>query len=149
MKKHINAMSRYFWKRDLGLLLVRVALGILFLAHGWSKVGNLSGTEGMFVHMGFPMWVGVFIAWFEVIGGIALILGIATRVFAVAFGIEMLVAVLISPLSRAIGGTELLLAVASFGIALAGSGRFSFYAMECGNCGGMLCDKESGTCVPR
>jgi len=149
MKKHINGVSRYFMQWDMGLLFIRIALGILFLAHGWSKVGNLAGTEGMFAHMGFPMWVGVFIAYLEVIGGAALILGIATRFFAVAFGIEMLVAVLIGPLGRAIGGTELLLAIASFGIALAGSGRFSVYAMECGACGGMLCDKESGTCVVR
>lgn len=103
----------------------------------------------MFAHLGFAPGVGLFIAWLEVVGGAALILGIATRVFAVAFGIEMLVAVLISPLAKAVGGTELLLSIASFGIALTGSGRFSLYALECGNCGGMTCDKDSGTCVVR
>lgn len=149
MKKHLNTVSRYFYKRDLGLFFIRIALGILFLAHGWSKVNNLTGTESMFAHMGFGVSVAVFISYLEVIGGLALIFGIATRVFAVAFGIEMLVAVLITPLNHAVGGTELLLALASFGIALSGSGRFSLYAMECGDCGGMLCDKASGTCAVR
>ncbi len=149
MRKHITAVSRYFKRRDLGLLLIRVALGVLFLAHGWSKIHNLPGTENMFAHLGFGASVGIFIAWLETLGGLALIFGIATRVFAVAFGIEMLVAVLTGPLGRAVGGTELVLSIASFGLALAGSGRFSLYAMECGDCGGMFCDKQSGTCIPR
>jgi putative oxidoreductase len=149
MKKHINAMSRFFLKRDMGLFFIRVALGLLFLAHGWSKVNNLPSTEAMFSHMGFSPGVAVLIAYLEVVGGVALILGLATRVFAVVFGIEMLVAVLISPLTRAIGGTELLLSLASFGIALTGSGRFSLYAMECRKCGGMLCDSDNDACIAR
>ena len=87
--------------------------------------------------------MGIFIAWLEVVGGLALILGILTRVFAVAFTIEMLVAIFLT------GGfakgyqpheMELFLMLVSGGLALAGSGRFSVWNMECDECGGMLCD---------
>lgn len=151
MKSLINGMSRFCLKQSLGLLFIRVALGLLFLAHGWSKIHNIPGTEGMFAHMGFPMWVGAFIAWLEVIGGAALILGVLTRVFGVMFGIEMLIAVVLgwSSISRALGGTELLLSLASFGIALAGSGRYALFPMECSDCGGMLCKPGDAGCAPK
>ncbi len=82
----------------------------------------------------------------------ALILGILTRVFAVAFGIEMLVAVYLNlahattsvsatavSWQSSIGGMEMFLAIASFALALMGSGRFGLWKMECRGCGGMLC----------
>ena len=141
----INQTSRYFYRRDLGLLLIRLALGLLFFTHGLMKVQELSQVAAMFAHLGFFPWVGFFIAWLELIGGLALILGVATRLFAVVFGIEMLVAAIIVGFSRGIG-LELILSIVSFGLALLGSGRYSVFKMECANCGGMLCDGNS--CVP-
>ncbi|MGH7175556.1 MAG: DoxX family protein [Minisyncoccia bacterium] len=134
-----NTLARFFYRRDLGLLLLRVATGLIFLMHGWSKVNNLAMTVGMFGHMGFPMWVGYFIAWLEVIGGLALILGVATRFFGVVFGIEMLVATFIIGFGRGLG-LEFYLAMVSFAIALTGSGRFSVYPIECLECGALVCE---------
>jgi len=143
MHKLLNKISRYFKNRSLGLLLIRVATGLVFFMHGWSKINNLPGTEAMFMHMGLGSGTGLFIAWLEVIGGLAVLLGIATRIFVVAFGIEMFVAI-----SLAHGwGTayqphefELFLMLVSFGLALAGSGRFSLLSMDCEQCGAMTCD---------
>ena len=145
MIKVINQTSRFFYKRELGLLLIRLALGLLFFTHGLMKVQELSTVAAMFAHLGFFPWVGFFIAWLELLGGLALILGVATRFFAVVFGIEMLVAAIIVGSSRGIG-LELILSIVSFGLALLGSGRYSVFKMECDNCGGMLCDGNS--CVP-
>ena len=145
MIKVINQTSRFFYKRELGLLLIRLALGLLFFTHGLMKVQELSTVAAMFAHLGFFPWVGFFIAWLELLGGLALILGVATRFFAVVFGIEMLVAAIIVGFSRGIG-LELILSIVSFGLALLGSGRYSVFKMECDNCGGMLCDGNS--CVP-
>jgi putative oxidoreductase len=142
----INKTSRYFYKPDMGIFLIRLALGLLFFTHGLAKVQELSMVTAMFVHLGFFPWVGFFIAWLEVIGGLALILGVATRVFAVAFGIEMLVAAVIVGFSHGIG-IELVLSFLSFGLALLGSGYYSVFKMECDNCGGMLCNGETGECV--
>ncbi|HVW82593.1 MAG TPA: DoxX family protein [Candidatus Paceibacterota bacterium] len=135
----MNSLARFFYQRDLGLLLLRVSTGLIFLLHGWMKVNDLAMTAGMFAHMGFPLWVGYFIAWLEVIGGLALILGVATRFFGVVFGIEMLVATFIVGFSRGLG-LEFYLAAVSFAIALAGSGRFSIYPLECRACGALVCE---------
>jgi putative oxidoreductase len=146
LKHHINRMSRFTMNRSLGLLLIRVAAGIVFLAHGWMKINNIGMVEGMFVHFGLGGPVGIFIAWLEVIGGLALILGVLTRIFAVAFGIEMLVAVFIGGgISRGYQPHELeiFLMLVSFGIALAGSGVYSLWRMECDFCGGMLCRADA------
>ena len=97
---------------------------------------------------GFPGGTGTFIAWLEVVGGVAMILGIFTRVFGVVFGIEMFVAIIVT------GGIgtgykphelEIVLTLLSFGLALSGSGKYSLWKMECDDCGGMLCDRDT-TC---
>ena len=98
----------------------------------------------MFVHFGLGGPTGVFIAYLEVIGGLCLILGILTRVFGVAFGIEMIVATFIGGVPTSWGPHELeiFLMLMSFGIALAGSGAYSLWKMECELCGGMLCKAD-------
>ncbi len=88
----VNRVTRHSYNRSAGLLLIRLALGLLFFTHGLMKVQALSMVAQEFVHFGFFPWVGYFIAWLEVIGGLALVLGVATRLFALLFGIEMLVA---------------------------------------------------------
>lgn len=145
MKKIVNQTSRFFYQRSLGLLLIRLALGLLFFTHGLMKVEELSMVSAMFAHLGFFPWVGFFIAWLELIGGLALILGIATRVFAALFGIEMLVATVIVGFAHGIG-IEFVLSITSFGLALLGSGKFSVMRMECDKCGGMLCNGK-GDCI--
>lgn len=145
MKAFINQVSRTFKHRALGLLLIRFAVGLVFLMHGWSKIHNVPGVEGMMAGFGLPAGTGAFIAWLEVIGGIAMILGVFTRFFGAVFAIEMLVAVFLT------GGIakgykphelELFLLLISLGVAFAGSGRWSLYPMECHHCGGMLCKGE-------
>jgi len=143
MKSLINRASRYCKNHHVGLLLVRVGTGLIFFMHGWSKVNNLAMVEGFFQHLGLAPWVAVFIAWLEVIGGIALITGIATRFFAGVFAVEMLVSIFLT------GGfgngyqpheLELYLMLVSLGIALSGSGKYSLFAMDCDECGAMMCD---------
>jgi putative oxidoreductase len=146
MKKVVNQSTRFFYNPNFGLLLIRVAAGLIFLTHGWSKINNLEATAMMFAGMGFAAPVAYFVSWLEVIGGLALILGIATRVFGILFGIQMLVATFIVGFGRGIS-IDLVLALVSFGIALTGSGKYSVYKMECKHCGGMLCNGEAGTCT--
>ncbi len=152
MKTFLNSASRFWYSRSLGILLIRLEVGFIFFIHGLSKVENMSRTMQMFANMGFPSWVGAFIGILEVVGGLALIFGVLTRVFAVAFGIQMLVAVYLS-LGRAaasasaaapswqstMGGMEMFLAIMAFALALMGSGRYALWARECRDCGGMAC----------
>ena len=63
-------------------LLLRVSLGVLFLAHGlWMKVltFGISGTVGYFESIGYPGLFAYLVILGEVGGGLALILGLWTR----------------------------------------------------------------------
>ncbi len=67
-----------------GIALLRVALGVLLLAHGALKffVFTLPGTAAFFASAGFPAWSAYLVAPAEVLGGLALILGLQTRLVA-------------------------------------------------------------------
>ena len=67
-------------------LLLRVSLGILSLAHASLKlfVFTPAGTAKFFGSMGLPPTLAYVIISAEVLGGIALVLGLWTRVAAVA-----------------------------------------------------------------
>jgi len=66
-------------------LLLRVTLGALFLAHATLKifVFTPAGTAGFFGSIGLPPALAYAIMTAEVLGGIALILGVWTRLVAV------------------------------------------------------------------
>lgn len=86
-----------------GLLILRAALGIIFLVHGWLKVnpkGPVKGPAGFAVglkQMGVPL--PLFFAWvvvlLETVGAGLLILGLGTRILAVGFAIDMLMAIVL------------------------------------------------------
>ena len=67
-------------------LLLRVSLGLLFLAHAGLKlfVFTPAGTAGVFASVGLPPALAYVTIAAEVLGGIALIAGVWTRLVAVA-----------------------------------------------------------------
>ncbi|MDB5664960.1 DoxX family protein [Cypionkella sp.] len=67
---------------DLAALILRVALGILFLAHGGLKLFGfgLAGTAGFFQSLGLPGPLAYLTIAVEIIGGVALIAGYRTRI---------------------------------------------------------------------
>ncbi|MDR5651458.1 DoxX family protein [Ruixingdingia sedimenti] len=66
---------------DLAALILRVAMGILFLAHTWLKlvIFTPAGTAAFFESLGFPGFLAYLVIAAELLGGIALILGLWTR----------------------------------------------------------------------
>lgn len=67
-------------------LLLRLTLGIVFVAHGLFKVLvlSLAETAAFFAAHGFPEWTVYPVFAAEVIGGAALVAGYCTRVVAIA-----------------------------------------------------------------
>ena len=68
-------------------LVLRVALGVMFLAHGlWLKVFvfTLPGTAMFFESLGLPPSLAYVVFAAETVGGILLILGVKTRLVALA-----------------------------------------------------------------
>ena len=81
-----------------GLLPLRLVVGGIFIAHGWLKIHTIgiAGTEQFMAQLGIPLpgVAAVAIPWLEVIGGVALIVGAATRWFAALLAMDMLGAIL-------------------------------------------------------
>ena len=67
-------------------LLLRLALGVMFLAHGLLKimVFTPAGTAGFFASLGLPGWFAYPVMGAEVLGGLLLIAGFQTRYVALA-----------------------------------------------------------------
>jgi len=76
-------------------LLLRVSMGVLFLAHGlYLKVFlfGMAGTAGFFESLGLPGWFAWIVLLYETVGGLALILGVYTRWVAAFLGLHLLAA---------------------------------------------------------
>ena len=76
------------------ITLLRVSLGILFLAHGLLKVFvfTLPGTAGFFASVGLPGFMAYIVTPMEIVGGLMLIAGLYTRWVALALFPILLVA---------------------------------------------------------
>ena len=121
-------------RADLGLALLRIGLGIVFLMHGWQKLFEMGipGVSGFFGMVGIPapMLAAILITALELIGGAALLIGLFTRWVALAFGAEMLMAMLLVHLPGgffAPDGIEMALLplTGSIALALAGPGAYA------------------------
>jgi putative oxidoreductase len=70
--------------QSLGVSLLRIHFGIILLAHGWLKVYvfSIAGTVGYFSSIGLPSIIAYLVIFGELVGGLALVLGIQTRLAA-------------------------------------------------------------------
>jgi uncharacterized membrane protein YphA (DoxX/SURF4 family) len=124
-------------KQNLALLIARVAVGLIFMAHGIQKFqGGITGVAGFFNSLGIP--APQFFAWIvaliETFGGAALVLGIFTRISALLLSVVMVVAIitvkikvgLIAPMAQGAGmELDLALLAGLLSLVLQGSGIFS------------------------
>lgn len=122
-----------------GVALLRVSLGVLFLAHGLLKllVFTPAGTVGFFESLGLPGVFAYLVMAGEIGGGLLLIAGTYTRVIALALVPIALGATFVHlgngwVFSAEGGGWEfpLFLAVTTLAQALLGSGAFALRAPE-------------------
>ena len=72
---------------QIAALILRVSLGVMFIAHGLLKVlvFTLPGTAQFFDGVGFPGWLAYPVAYLEIGGGVLLVAGIATRTLSLLF----------------------------------------------------------------
>ncbi|MDL9935980.1 DoxX family protein [Gordonia sp. ABSL1-1] len=125
--------------RSGGILLARVAIGIIFLAHGLQKFqqNGWSGPSAGFEMMDVPAasLSAFVVTWLEIIGGIALIAGVLTPVVAALFTLDMLGALFTAHIDSGLwvsdGGYEFVLALgaASLLLAVVGAGQLSVDAL--------------------
>ena len=116
-----------------GLTILRVVVGLVFFVHGFQKVYlmGFGGVARMMEGLGVPApgLFAVILTLVELLGGLALILGLFTRLAAIPLAVDMLVATLTVHLPNGFsvlpnGGYEftLVLLAASVALAVAGPG---------------------------
>jgi putative oxidoreductase len=124
---------------DVGLLVLRLVLGVIFVAHGAQKLfgsfsgPGLKGTAGFHKQLGIkpPYLMAVLAGLAEFIGGVLVAVGFLTPLAALALIVVMIVAVLTVHLKNGFfntnGGYEFNLALAGMALTLliVGAGAYS------------------------
>ena len=78
------------------------------MMHGLPKLLDISNTQNSFTNMGLPPELAIIIGLLEFIGGLAILLGVFTRISAGLLAINMIGAILQVKLAKGfIGGYEL------------------------------------------
>ena len=124
---------------DAGLLVLRIVAGVVFFMHGYQKLfdNGISATQTGFDMMGAPLpdVTAVIVTFLELVGGIALIAGVMTRVVAALLAVDMVAAFAIvhqeNGFFAANGGFELVLLLAGVAVTLVvtGAGAYAFDAV--------------------
>ncbi|GAA0938450.1 DoxX family protein [Pseudonocardia zijingensis] len=121
--------------RDAALLVARLLLGVVLIAHGWQKVvsNGLGATAEGFGKMGVPLapvsaaYAGIV----ELVGGALLLVGAGTALVGVLVVLDMLGAALLVHVGNGVmasdGGWELVgvIGAAALLLAAVGAGRYS------------------------
>jgi len=126
--------------RDLALLVLRLALGTIMMAHGsqkmlgWFDGPGPQGFVGWMSSMGVPApfaWLAMLV---ELVGGVCVLLGVFARLAALGFAVNMLVAMFMVHWKNGFflggpGGPGIeyvfMLLAASLAIAIAGPGAYA------------------------
>ncbi|MDU2064538.1 MAG: DoxX family protein [Sporomusaceae bacterium] len=117
--------KRYY---EWSLLLLRLTLGIIFLAHGWQKINGFEQVAKFFASLGLPGFLIYFVVTIETLGGLFLLLGIFTRLAAAGIAAVMVGAIAtVKAQAGLVGGYEfeLTLLIGAVALALSGSELFS------------------------
>lgn len=120
---------------DAGKLILRLAVGILILLHGISKLSTgIGGIAGMLTSHGLPAGVAYLVYVGEILAPVLMIIGVLTRPAAVVVVINMLFALFLAHSSQFFtlgktGGWSLelqgMFLFGALAVALLGAGRFS------------------------
>ncbi|HVB59458.1 MAG TPA: DoxX family protein [Candidatus Acidoferrales bacterium] len=121
--------------KPLGLLVLRLGIGAIFLATGYDKLfGSPAKWHAWFPQHGFPAYFSYIAGGLEFFGAILLIFGFLTRAVGLLLTVQMAIAVAKVSLPRA-GiynvdgyGLPLMLCVACFALATVGAGLLSIDA---------------------
>jgi len=117
--------------QPFGLLVLRLALGVIFLTHGYPKLTrSASAMQGMFVQHGLPAQLVYVAGVLETFGGILLLLGLFSRPVALLLAVEMAVAIMKVHSGHGVMALReyefpMALGAASFALATVGAGAIS------------------------
>ncbi len=125
----MNSLNRL---QPFALLVLRLVLGAVMIAHGYKKVfGGFHNHYQMVGSLGLPGWMAYLSAGTEFFGGIGILLGVLTRCLSLAVLIEMIIVIWKVHFKNGLtgqGGYEFPLALAAIAFTLIcfGGGPFGF-----------------------
>jgi len=131
---------------DVGMLLIRLAVGSIFIAHGWAKFQNMDATVAFFGSLGISAMLAYVVSGIELLGGILMVLGLWTSVAGGLLAVVMLGAYVLvkSKLPFMAAEIDIALFAASLGVAFAGPGKYSLGKKVC-DC--TTCTDSGCTCL--
>ena len=119
---------------DFALLVGRVILGVILVAHGWPKAKGFKGTAGWMDSIGLKpgvVFAGVAVL-LELVGGLMLIFGLFTQVVAALVVLQFFIIIVKLNFKKGlVGGYELDLAILGLAAVLwaVGGGEKSLEAL--------------------
>jgi putative oxidoreductase len=135
----INQLWNRVYNPHLGLLFIRIALGVVFIHAGWFKVTNMGMIVTDFASIGIPAWLAYIAAYTEFLGGILVLVGLFERYAAVLISVVMLVAMfkvhLPNGFSIATGGIEYVFVLLFMALAIvtSGAGKYALSRVMTGS----------------
>ena len=132
----------------MGPALARLTVGLVFIGTGWGKLHSLPDVTDFFasLHIPAPGFNARLTAATEFFGGLAILLGLGTRLAALPLGFTMVIAILtakrsdITGITSLVGFEEWSYLVFFLWLALAGAGKLSLDALL-----GKRRDRTAGT----
>lgn len=114
---------------DIAFMGLRATIGVIFIVHGFSKIGN-DGFLGWISSMGIPPEMGIVIAIGEIVPGILIIIGILSRISASVLSAIMVGAIFYVKGAESLTGDgsyefDLILLAACLVVIVMGPGRVS------------------------
>lgn len=80
---------------DLGLLVLRLSVGLLMLLHGIAKLGGTAFIKGMLAEAGLPSFIAYGVYLGEIVAPVLIVVGFRVRLAALVYIINVLVAMLL------------------------------------------------------
>lgn len=113
---------------DIALILVRVGLAAIFIAHGWDKLTDMDSTVKFFSMLNLSAFWAYLVAYVELLGGISMLIGLGTGWSGIILAINMIGAIALVKITKGfVGGFEfdLMLFLAALAISFAGPGKYT------------------------
>lgn len=112
---------------DVGLLILRLALGAIFVVHGSMKFMAIDQTKSLFMMFHIPVFLVYVVAFIELVAGLSMILGIFTFISGVLLALVMVGAVVMikSKLPISMSEIDLMAFASALALAFVGPGKYS------------------------
>ena len=124
-----NTLSK---NHDLAILLLRIAVGVVFIFAGWGKLNGIEGIQQYFGSLGIPLAgiVAWLVALIEFIGGIMVLVGFKARIPNILLAVIMFCAFFLTKLSdfsitAANVRVDIIMFLVTVSLAIMGSGSLS------------------------